>query len=196
MEVERGLPQSDRADAMEVFYAAFEAKLSGPLGADRVRAMEFLGRTLRSHNVILAKEGRTVMGILAFSAENDPVAADEFQVAKDIYGTLGALRRLALLAPMEHKQLPGALYVDSIAVSPEARGTGVGSLLLAEADAIALERGMKWVDLDVIDINPRARALYERLGYEVQATRSTGPLARLYGFKKYHFMRKSLLPRD
>ena len=50
------------------------------------------------------------------------------------------------------------LYVES-------RGEGLGTALVEAALDVARERGCKRVELDVSDDNPRARALYERLGF-------------------------------
>ncbi|HSA55687.1 MAG TPA: GNAT family N-acetyltransferase [Gemmatimonadaceae bacterium] len=61
-------------------------------------------------------------------------------------------------------------YIRSIAVAHEARGMGIGSRLLEHAEARIHEESPN-VFLCVSSFNPRARALYERLGYEL-----VGPL--------------------
>jgi ribosomal protein S18 acetylase RimI-like enzyme len=65
-----------------------------------------------------------------------------------------------LLAPAG---LAGSPYVAAIAVAPEARGHGIGTLMLRAAE----ERvpGARSVFLCVSDFNTGARLLYERLGY-------------------------------
>jgi [ribosomal protein S18]-alanine N-acetyltransferase len=57
-------------------------------------------------------------------------------------------------------------YIQIVAVTPEARGTGVGTELIrfAEERIFAIYPN---VFLCVSSFNPRARALYERLGYEL-----------------------------
>ena len=45
------------------------------------------------------------------------------------------------------------------------RGLGVGTLLVNVAEQRIQKRGLRWATLGVEDNNPRARALYERLGY-------------------------------
>src|SRR5215467_14178149 len=57
-------------------------------------------------------------------------------------------------------------YIRSICVAADARGSGVGSRLIAFAEE-RIFRDLKNVFLCVSSFNPRARALYERLGYEV-----------------------------
>lgn len=56
-------------------------------------------------------------------------------------------------------------YIRSICVAADARGSGIGSRLMAFAEERIL-RETKNVFLFVSSFNPRARALYERLGYE------------------------------
>jgi ribosomal protein S18 acetylase RimI-like enzyme len=57
-------------------------------------------------------------------------------------------------------------YIRSICVAADARGGGLGSQLVAFAEE-RIFRDVKNVFLCVSSFNPRARALYERLGYEV-----------------------------
>lgn len=66
-------------------------------------------------------------------------------------------------ARLHPRGVAGSPYLASIAVAAEARGRGVGSVLLA-----ACERrfaGSRWIFLCVSSFNARARALYERHGY-------------------------------
>lgn len=57
-------------------------------------------------------------------------------------------------------------YIRSICVAADARGSGLGSQLVAFAEQ-RIFRETPNVFLCVSSFNPRARALYERLGYEV-----------------------------
>jgi ribosomal protein S18 acetylase RimI-like enzyme len=55
-------------------------------------------------------------------------------------------------------------YIQAICVAPDARGSGVGTQLVAFAEDRILRESPN-VFLCVSSFNPRARALYERLGY-------------------------------
>lgn len=57
----------------------------------------------------------------------------------------------------------GTLY--QLAVLPELQSCGLGTVLIRALEARVRESGRQRVDLGVGDDNPRARALYERLGY-------------------------------
>jgi ribosomal protein S18 acetylase RimI-like enzyme len=57
-------------------------------------------------------------------------------------------------------------YIQSIAVRPDCRGSGLGTRLMAFAEERILRETTN-VFICVSSFNPRARALYERLGYKV-----------------------------
>ena len=57
------------------------------------------------------------------------------------------------------------VYIEALAVAEEHRGRGLGSLLLADAEAWALDRGRTRLALHVLASNTGARRLYERSGF-------------------------------
>ena len=99
-----------------------------------------------------------------------------------VYGWFGALWRGLVLSTLERKLQPNVFQMDGIFVDPCARGQGVGTALLKAVLAEAAARGLAQVQLDVIDTNPRAKALYERVGFVATGTETTGPLKLIFGF--------------
>lgn len=75
----------------------------------------------------------------------------------------GRLQGFILLHPRGAMSSP---YVASIAVALEARGKNIGSRLMAFAEDHYRGRA-RHIFLCVSSFNPRARKLYERLGYQV-----------------------------
>jgi GNAT superfamily N-acetyltransferase len=57
-------------------------------------------------------------------------------------------------------------FVDELFVEDVCRGHGVGTQLLAAAEAACGELGVHALHLEVDDTNPRAHALYVRFGFE------------------------------
>lgn len=57
------------------------------------------------------------------------------------------------------------LHIDPIAVSEEARGHGIGKLLLSKLEQVARNKQITIINLEVVDTNPSAQKLYERFGY-------------------------------
>jgi len=61
----------------------------------------------------------------------------------------------------------------SMAVRPDLRGRGVGGLMLATAERMALDKGMSGMGLEVAEGNRPALALYLRTGY-IETSRLPG----------------------
>jgi GNAT superfamily N-acetyltransferase len=81
----------------------------------------------------------------------------------------------------------GAFHVDMIVVPEALRGAGVGTDLMARAEAEARSRGCHLMWLDTYAF--QARPFYERLGFEVFGEMD-GPAP----FYPRWFMRKTLAP--
>jgi ribosomal protein S18 acetylase RimI-like enzyme len=77
--------------------------------------------------------------------------------------------RLAVLAPFAafNERAHGSYHINSVAVAPECRGSGIGNRLMALATSAALQRGFTELSLNVFEQNSRAVALYRRLGFQV-----------------------------
>lgn len=58
-------------------------------------------------------------------------------------------------------------YLYSLRVMEMFQRHGIGTRLIQEAEALLLERGFRYATIAVSLDNPRARRLYERLGYRV-----------------------------
>ncbi len=56
--------------------------------------------------------------------------------------------------------------VDSLATTAGLRGKGVGTVLLTRCRAELLQRGCTYWSVGVIDANPEAARLYQRLGFQ------------------------------
>ena len=61
--------------------------------------------------------------------------------------------------------LTGCPNLEDAFVAPQRRSMGIGSRLLDTAESLARQKGFSRIGLGVAIDNPRARSLYERLGY-------------------------------
>jgi len=107
-------------------------------------------------NCIMAERGGEVIGMLcAFPIEekNEEESSDE---AAD-----------PILEPYERLEIPGNLYICSLAVFAEFRGMGLGTRMLSIARGQARERGLGVLSLLVFEQNAGAVRLYERDGFRV-----------------------------
>lgn len=186
-----GLLERHREHAAELYWAAFGAKLGKVLGPGTL-AEPFLASVLNPTHAISAEENGKLLGLAGFKTEDGAFIGGRFRDLARSYGRLSALWRAVLLALLERPIEHGVLTMDGIAVAAEARGRGIGTLLLREICREAERRGLSAVRLDVIDTNPRARALYEREGFVSAGTQRLGPLALIFGFSAAETMMRSV----
>jgi DNA-binding MarR family transcriptional regulator/GNAT superfamily N-acetyltransferase len=84
------------------------------------------------------------------------IATDPVWVAEQdgrVVGTVSAVPR------------PPSLFVRSLAVLPQARGSGLAVLLLAEAERCARQLGLGRLELDTTPFQAAAARVYERFGF-------------------------------
>jgi ribosomal protein S18 acetylase RimI-like enzyme len=66
---------------------------------------------------------------------------------------------------IDYARSPGAGTLEQLAVHGALQSCGIGTLLIQAAERRIRARGLRRAELAVEESNPRARALYERLGY-------------------------------
>ena len=177
-----GIPRGQRPRVARLYWQAFHQKLRPALSDER-RAIPYLESQLADDRVVCAHADGTVIGVVGFSLRGRAAVGFSFAELRARYSTFTAPVRALLLGALERRAHPGSLLLDGITVAPAARGLGVGTALLAHVRQFALDERMNTVRLSVVDTNPRARDLYQRLGYVAEKSVSIGVLRRLYGFR-------------
>ena len=119
---------------------------------------------------------RFVRDLAAFEREPDAVEATEATLAEALFGAQPAAE--AVIAEDATGPLGFALffhnfstwtgrrglYLEDLYVTPEARGTGVGTALLRHLAALAVARGCGRFEWSVLDWNADAIAFYRQMG--------------------------------
>jgi len=177
------LPETDRARAADLYWQAFRDKL-GRIMQPEEKALSFFTRCLDPAYAICAHapDGR-LLGVAGFKTAEGALMSGDLRDVMTTYGAFGGLWRGLLLGMLERTPQDDILLMDGIFVTAEARGQGVGTLLLTTIKDRAAEMGKSGVRLDVIDTNPRARALYERHGFIAGAVNHIGPFRHLFKFR-------------
>ncbi len=174
--------------AVELMYSAgpqaFEYGFSSPGQSARMflRHCFESGRGLfgcQNHTVVEARG--EVLAIGSFYSDQMYPALNRMLVWQMLqFFPLSAWPRVLYRGLQLQKLLPApgrrSLYVANLGVLPSQRGRGIGEALLRRQHAQARQQGLHTCALDVASSNPRAQALYERLGYVQQSEqRFTGP---------------------
>ncbi|EEW24823.1 GNAT family N-acetyltransferase [Rhodobacter ferrooxidans] len=192
VQIQHGLPLHLRKDAAVIYWQAFGEKLGRVMGPPP-RALAFLDRVIRADHCIAALDAKgTLLGIAGFKTPYGAFADGDPQDLRAVYGRFGAGWRGGVLRLLQSEVDNLRFLVDGICVAPEARGHGIGTLLIDALCDEGRSRGYGAIRLDVIDSNQRARALYERLGFEATGTATIGPLRHVFGFAAATTMVKAL----
>ena len=186
-----GIPADLTDQAADLYWQAFRDKLRIAMGPQD-KALAFVRRVLRPDHAISATANGQLLGVVGYKTLDGALVGGDFGDLRAIYGMFGALWRAGALALLERDVENERFLMDGIFVHEEARGRGVGSALLNAVCDTARTRGYSEIRLDVIDSNPRARALYERRGFHPVATADLGPLRHLFGFKSATTMVRKL----
>ena len=165
-----------------------------------LRALEhfFIQRGNRfSHDCssVAEKDGQVVGVLVAFpSAEMN---ARNLRMARQFPGAYALVEMVKIFwlsLPMLRlpEAMRGEFYTANLAVDPAWQGCGVGSALLGHAGQLAEENGLAMCSLNVDLDNPRAKALYERQGYQTTHTINTPAMRARCHSSGYEHMVKHL----
>ncbi|WP_306371496.1 GNAT family N-acetyltransferase [Nocardiopsis sp. CC223A] len=194
VEIRTGFDEAERTRVGELYWTAFRRKL-GPAFADDVTGREFITAAMRPDRLLTARVGGEVLGVcgLQYGARGafDPAWPD----TRRRLGPVATARLLLVLGVLARRPEPDTLVLDGICVSPEHRGAGIGSRLLAACTDHARRHGLRSVRLTVVDTNPRAEALYRRVGFTTVDSGSMGVLRGIYGFDGYTTLRRGVTGR-
>ncbi len=189
LQIEYGLPPGLRAAAAELYLEAFRQKLVPILGA---RGRAVLEASLNPERAICALQHGRLLGLIGYKCDHRAFFEPSLAQLTKHYGLLQGWLKAAVLALFERPQRAGELLLDGIAVHPTSRGQGVGTRLLNAVLTMASAKGLQSVRLDVVDTNPAARRLYERLGFVPVKTNQYAFLRPIFGFSASTMLVKDL----
>jgi len=191
MDIKKGLPQKYYGSAADLVLSSLGEKFYPILGR-KDKARQLLSSSINPDNCISVVHEGDLLGILAFQTGTKTFLNPSFSMITSLYGFVpGTLKALGL-SLLEHITIPGEIYVEAVAVSESVRGKGIGTQLFRSFFRLAKENDYKEITLYVIGSNKRAKALYERLGFETRKIEKIWPLNWILGwpFDEVCLMRK------
>lgn len=186
-------------EVVELFYEAFTQKVHHLelFTRDKKKATRIMTHSVDTNSAIYALHQGRVVGVLGIKwADGRNFMRFRFTILRREFGLWGATWRY-LWQTFERTltKIPdNTMNVRGIAVHHTMRGRGVGTLLLDALEKRAHEEGFSRLSLEVVDTNPEARRLYERLGFRVIKRESLGWFTKSAGFVAVDFMVKPLSP--
>ena len=137
------------------------------VGAGRVRREE---GGLSYRNTFVAAVGEEIGGMLLNYRLDDPYEVGSLEEYPEVVRPLVELEAMA----------PGSWYINAVAVSPDFRRRGIGTMLMNHAEELARDAGTAEISLIVADENRGAVDLYKKLGYQQRGSR---PVIGFPGFE-------------
>ena len=183
-----GIPEQFRDRAAVLFEEAFGRKLAVAI-QEREKRMRLLQNCMLLDHAVAAFSEDDLLGMAGFHTSGASLTGTLFSGGWTSLGKLCSsmglargLRAALIFSLYERRPKPGELLMDGIAVCSTMRGRGIGSELLRNIQSHAEEQGYTSIRLDVIDINPGAKKLYERMGFLVVKTDRFPFLRSILGF--------------
>ncbi len=194
MKIRTGFEEKDRKIVAKLYALAFKRKFENLLG-DVETVSELLSSGLNPNYCLACYKEDELVGISGFHVAHDALLNISISDFIKQFGFFkGLFKALISAVVFYRKPTPkNELLMDGIAVRDGFRGQGIGTLLFDELFVWAKENGYNSIHLDVIDENPKAKALYERLGFkETDYEKVPGFIERLIGVSGFTHMRKEL----
>lgn len=174
MRIVYGLEGVDKEHLIEMYNDAFASKYITLL-ENNDTVIRVLRRAYNiDSGIAMLSEDNQLMGVLSYKEEGKIMFDLSFSsFVKELGWVIGLQKLLMFWLIFDRKTRKDELYVDRIVVSPEYRSMGVGKQLLDEMEIYASSKGYQYIGLDVIDENPRALSLYEKIGFVVSMHQKT-----------------------
>ena len=163
--VVEGIDDSGIEDALRLAHEAFAEKFRvGFRGADDL--VRLFGDSVNTGHCFTAIADGRLLGILMFQTADREFFHLKPSAAFTRFSPVRALRIMLNLMLLTWAARPDEFIVDSLVVSPVARGLGIGTRLMARAEDKARAMGKGTMSLGVIGENAGAIRLYERIGFK------------------------------
>lgn len=180
----------DRMEIASILQEAFWEKLAWYFKkVSKEEAIILLEEALTYNLGFYCKENEHIMGVALLSKVGKPFLKIDSNIRKKIGWIRGMIFQIFFWGPIGDINI---LYLEMIAVSPNARGKGIGKKMLDYLKEFAESEGAKEISLDVIDNNVGAIKLYKREGFLVTKHIKTKPFTNYMGFEGLCIMKKKL----
>jgi ribosomal protein S18 acetylase RimI-like enzyme len=158
-----GIKENERRKVSEILYEAFSKKFKLVFGSTK-KSLRVFSRYINAPSILVARERGEIVGVAGLKYNHVNWLKLNFFDA--ILEFRFAIFRVAIVGfPLMASRLKGDLLLDVLAVSPKARGKGIGTKMLRFLLSFGKEEGLKKIRLYVICDNTGAKVLYERMGF-------------------------------
>lgn len=194
IQITRHLTVEQVDEVIQIVYDAFEKKIDNleVRADDPEQLFRVLKASARLDQCFFAINDDKVAGVLGIYQDGKNFYFFPWKVLKQEFGFFGALGRKIVEFFSKVRVKKGELYIGGIAVHSNYRGQGIGTKLIERVEEYGLKNGYNHLTLEVVDTNPKAHKLYQRLGFKDEKTRHFGFITEPAGFTAATKMKKIL----
>lgn len=183
-----GFSDAQKLKVAKLYWSAFGPKLWRVMQPE-TRALAYIASSLSPEHAFTAiNEHGEILGVAGFRSSNGGLVGGTRSDLSRSYGVFGGWMRSRILALLEMDSDDQNFIVDGLCVDRTARGQGIGTALLLALRDEARQRGYHSMRLDVVEGNTRARALYERIGFQETGELDLGLRRFFFGYRKAAIM--------
>ncbi len=197
MKIERSIRPEHMDHATAMYVEAFQRKFVFLLG-QRTSIIRIIRSGFNANRAITAvsSDGQLI-GLAGYHWDKHALVDVTLASLRKEFGWWKGLYK-ALLMGIFFTRTPQKkeLLMDGIVVDPQFRGMGAGKLLFSELEQLAKESRLQYIRLDVIEENPKAKALYQSLDFVVLGYKKLSPwVTKVVGTAGVYSMRKAIVYR-
>ena len=187
IEITESINKNQRIRAIEILYYAFEQKIRA-LIKSKEKALAIYNKSLKNDQVFYALLDGNVVGLIGLQYKNRTFLEFKYRDLRKYFNPLQSYFIYKIYKLTSPKIKDDVLRIDSIAVDKSFRNLGIGTQLINKVFEFAKNKGIKKVILEVINTNPKAKALYERIGFKEKKIVRYYFLTRSAGFSSEYIM--------
>ena len=181
IEIVDNINKNQRNRAIEILYYSFEQKIRA-LIKSKEKAIAIYNRSLKNDQVFYALMDGNVVGLIGLHYKNKNFLVFKYRDLRKYFNPLQSYFIYKINKLTSPKIKDDVLRIDSVAVDKSFRNQGIGTQLINKVFEFAKNEGFKEVVLEVNNTNPKAKELYERIGFKEEKIVRYYFLARSAGF--------------
>ena len=198
MKILKTLPtEEQKIEIVNLFFENF-SKIFQNLklfSKDNKKLLEYLGKNLNYENVICIINEDEIIGVLGFKVINKSFINYKRSNFIEVFGHFGGNYRYLsnmFIGFFESVPKKDEIVIEMVAVNSKFRSMGIGTLLINQILDIGKKEKKSKILLEVVNTNPRAKFLYEKLGFQVKKKTYFGFLTYNSGFSSVEYMFKEI----
>jgi ribosomal protein S18 acetylase RimI-like enzyme len=176
----------------DIYFQAFGRKVTAIIRPE-CKAREIVIKSLNYDMALYAFDGsKNLIGFLGFHTNSKEFIRYKYRNLREYFNALNAFIKLVILRFSIPVLQKNEIRIDSVAIENSFRGRGIGTALIENFSNFAKTNNFNKIYLEVVDTNPEAKKLYNRLGFITKKRVRYYFFARRAGFSAEDIMFKEI----